>query len=79
MVYDPVGQRILMFGGYDGNYKNDVWQLSLGASPAWTLLSTQGTPPSPRHWVAGAFDPVGNRFILIGAIRAAPPSTTSGR
>src|SRR5438552_16460997 len=53
MVYDPVGQRVLLFGGYDGSYQNDVWVLTLGASPAWTQLPTQGSLPIGRHWDAG--------------------------
>jgi hypothetical protein len=49
-VYDPVGARMIVFGGYDGALLNDVWALSLTDPPTWTPLTTSGTPPTaPRR------------------------------
>lgn len=43
-VYDPVGDRLIVFGGTGitsgaTGYFSDVWALSLGAHPTWQLLS----------------------------------------
>src|SRR5206468_1409576 len=35
-IYDPVRDRLLVFGGWDGGFLNDVWSLSLGGTPQWT-------------------------------------------
>ena len=48
-IYDPVRQRMLVIGGYDGTTKNDVWALSLPGM-VWTQL-TPGGPAVMR--VAG--------------------------
>jgi len=38
-TYDPVGDRMIVFGGYNaGVLINDTWQLSLSGTPAWTQL-----------------------------------------
>ena len=41
-IYDPVADRMLIFGGDTGVQKNDVWQLSLGPAPTWTQLNPSG-------------------------------------
>ena len=68
MVYDSTHDRMLVFGGADvsNNAQNDVWSLSLGASPAWTKLSPLGTPPAARSGAAGVYDPVNDRLVLFG-------------
>ena len=49
-IYDPVRDRMVVFGGYDGNgNRNDVWALSLSGSPAWSELTPAGSLPSARH------------------------------
>jgi hypothetical protein len=46
MVYDPIGDRMILFGG---NQHNDVWALSLSSSPTWTPVVPAGTPPPPYY------------------------------
>jgi Galactose oxidase, central domain/Kelch motif len=65
-VYDPSRQRMVVFGGNDGAELNDVWALSLGATPQWTQLSPSGTPPSARAQLAGIYDPVRDRMLIQG-------------
>jgi hypothetical protein len=46
-IYDPVRDRMLVFGGSDGTgFLNDVWALSLAGSLAWSALA----PAGPRSW-----------------------------
>lgn len=78
-VYDPVNNRMLVFGGdhWDQagqlNVKlGDLWQLSnangTGGPPAWTELTPSGTPPGPRFYHTAAFDAANQRMILMGGI-----------
>jgi hypothetical protein len=65
-IYDPVGQRMIVFGGYDGAGMNDSWVSSLGQNPSWSPLTTAGTSPSPRWGHSAIYDPVRNRMIVFG-------------
>ncbi len=65
-IYDPVRDRMIVFGGHDGAPRNDVWALSLGPSPAWTQLAPSGAPPSPRNDLMAIYDPTGDRLVLFG-------------
>ena len=65
-VYDPVNDRMIVFGGYDGAYKNDVTALYLSPNPVWASVAIAGTPPAPRAWSSAVYDPVRRRVVLIG-------------
>lgn len=76
-VFDPIGQRMVVFGGISVHqnvpygssslvYANDCWQLSLSGSPVWSALPAAGTSPSPRMDHTAVFDPVGNRMLVFG-------------
>ena len=66
-IYDPIRDRMLIFGGSnrDGAF-NDVWALALAGPPAWTRLVPSGTPPSPRSLARAEYDPVGDRLVVLG-------------
>jgi len=67
-IVDTPRSRMIVFGGTDdfaaGTCFNDVWALSLIASPAWEELSPVGTPPTPRVASAAAYDPLRERMIV---------------
>jgi galactose oxidase-like protein len=63
-IYDPVRNRMVVFGGYDVAMLNDVWQLTLGASPAWGSILPAGPLPLPRADHALAYDSVRDRLVL---------------
>jgi hypothetical protein len=63
MVYDTLRKRVLVFGGWDGEYKNDLWQLSLVDS-TWTSLGATGPPGRAAH--SAVYDPLGDRMIVYG-------------
>ncbi len=69
-VWDPVGNRMLMYGGFysaGGNsYLSDLWSLSLGGSPAWTQLSPTGGPPSTRQAPEAAYDSHLGAMVMYG-------------
>jgi hypothetical protein len=73
-VYDAANDRLVLFGGLDGAgiARNDVWALSLAGTPAWTQLTTAGTPPSARYGAGALFDRVRQRMVLFGGGTGSP-------
>jgi len=70
-AYDPVRQRLIVFGGATPNGAswatlNDVWALSATDPPVWSQLAPTGTAPSPRLAASMAYDPARDRMILFG-------------
>ncbi len=66
-IYDPVRQRVLVFGGQSGGAAlNDVRALTVTGTPTWSALATAGTPPVPRAHTDAIYDPVGDRMIVFG-------------
>lgn len=69
-IFDPVGDRMIVFGGQsvdglDGE-ANDVWVLSTASGSHWTTLGVLGTPPSPRHGASAIYDAARGRMIVFG-------------
>lgn len=64
-IYDPVGDRLIVFGGYDGHYFGDLWQLSFSGTPTWSPLAATGGGPSARAGHVAIYDPVGQRMIVF--------------
>jgi hypothetical protein len=73
-VYDAANDRLVVFGGIDGAgaAKNDAWALSLGATPAWTLIAATGTPPSTRFGAGALYDRARQRMVLFGGGTGVP-------
>ena len=70
-VYDPVNNRMIMFGGVIGTgFASDVWVLSnangLGGTSAWTQVVPQNSTPIPRRYAAAGYDPDTNRLTIFG-------------
>src|SRR5439155_27020807 len=71
MIYDPVRDRLLVFGGVDLSKPsfesvNDVWATPHGGTPAWTAVAATGTPPPARYDHTAIYDPVRDRLIVFG-------------
>ena len=69
VTYDTARDRLVIFGGYDSvdHYAlDDVWALSLNASPAWTELHPTGWPGLSRIGHTAVYDPHGDRMVVFG-------------
>jgi hypothetical protein len=72
LVYDPSGDRLVLFGGFDGTSppylrRNDVWTLDLSTpGAAWTAVTPAGSPPSPRSSFTCVYDAAGDRAVIFG-------------
>ena len=64
-IYDPVRDRMLVFGGWDKGPTNDVWALSLSGNPSWQRL-TPGQGPEARYEHTAIYDPVRDRMVVLG-------------
>jgi hypothetical protein len=69
-VYDPIRDRMLVFGGYNSTYLhpylNETWELSLSDTPTWTQLAPVGDPPSGRRDCVAIYDPQQDRMLVFG-------------
>jgi hypothetical protein len=71
-MYDAAHQRYIVFGGewgtLYGGYQlfNEVWTLTLGATPAWGQLTVAGSPPGERHSPQFGYDAARNRLLVFG-------------
>jgi hypothetical protein len=73
-IYDPVRDRMVIFGGYGGIFLNDVWALSLSGTPQWTRLTPTGAAPTARFLHSAIYDPVRDRMLVFGGARDWAPS-----
>ncbi len=68
-VYDPAGDRVIVFGGADYHTGfNDVWALSVTPKIEWSRLNPAGDLPAPRSWHAATIDTGRHRLIIFGGI-----------
>jgi hypothetical protein len=69
VIYDPVRDRMVMFGGFvkygSSGPVSDVWALSLADTPAWTELAPIGVAPSGGYAHSATYDPVRDRMVVL--------------
>ena len=77
-AYDPVRDRMMVFGGNAGLGLNDTYALDLRANPPqWSQVTTSPPAPDRREKLASAFDVAGDRFIIVaGHSEISPGSDT---
>lgn len=71
-VYDPVGNRMIVFGGRgaDGSYPTDVWALSFEGPPSWLDLTPVAPGPAGREGQSAIYDSRRGRMVLFGGYDA---------
>jgi len=63
-IYDPVGKRVIIFGGTGNNGTlNDTWAFDLSAR-TWTKLPTSGATPAPRLGFDAVYDSIGHQMVI---------------
>ncbi len=66
MIYDPIGDRLVLFGGNDGTFRYDSWSLDLAPGGNWSPIGATGSVPSGRYGHASYYDPVGHNLFIFG-------------
>jgi hypothetical protein len=66
MVYDPIHDRMVMFGGWTPDrYFDDLWSLALDPTPTWSQVQLPGEAPSGRRSHAAIYDPLRQRMLVF--------------
>lgn len=75
-MYDPVRDRVVVFGGWGGTpafYRGDLKALSLAGTPAWSPLAPSSAGfPRPRADSGGFYDARRDRLVLFGGYGSYP-------
>jgi hypothetical protein len=66
IIYDAPNHRLVLFGGYDGAYRNDVWTTDLGPLSTWKHLLPSGSAPVGRSSHSAIYDAPRHRMIVFG-------------
>jgi len=78
-IYDPNGDRMIVFGGIEQNddlstgFSTRLWALGFSGTPAWIELHPTGGPPEPRAYHSAVYDPNGKRMIVFGGASQSGP------
>lgn len=68
-IYDPVRRRMIVFGGFDGRRRNDVWALTLGSeSPRWERIPARGALPPERNAHVAVYDAARDRMVVFAGV-----------
>ncbi len=71
MVYDPINQRAILFGGRSTSILDDTWIYYYGNN-TWTELNTTGSPGT-RYWHGMTYDSQNHKVIVFGGRRTGAP------
>jgi hypothetical protein len=68
-IYDPVRDRMLVFGGQTSaaGIPDTVWALAFTPAPAWSIIIAAGSPGG-RFGHSAVYDPTLDRMIVFGGI-----------
>jgi hypothetical protein len=65
-IYDPVRDRMIVFGGRASGDLNDTWAFDLAGVPSWTELHPPAPLPRTRGGHSALYDPAGDRMLVYG-------------
>ncbi|MEO8903738.1 MAG: hypothetical protein ABI488_15660 [Polyangiaceae bacterium] len=66
-IYDPVGQRMIVYGGNNDSAQHllpSLHSLALDDSLEWSVLNPSGTPPPVSENFSVVYDPIGQRMLM---------------
>jgi len=72
LVLDPIGDRLLLYGGYATNgwdsyrYLDDLWELPLSGPLQWRQVEIAGVRPPQMAFHSGVFDARRRRMVISG-------------
>lgn len=72
-AYDPDRGALVIFGGFNGGFLADTWELEMGGGAQWTL---QPSGPGARADAFMVYDTTRHTMVMFGGL--APGSTTWG-
>ena len=75
-IYDPIRDRMIVFGGTSSTQLNDVYALDLATDPSWVSLTPVGEAPSPRRMHSAIYDPTSDRMVIHGGWNGSIKSDT---
>jgi hypothetical protein len=81
LAYDPVRDRLVLFGGISSTNEclNDVWFLSRAPGSNWVEVSPTGAAPMGRGDAAMVYDPPRDRMLILGGrVPGTPAGTVPG-
>lgn len=69
-AFDASTNRLLIFGGTNGTYRNDLWSIELNAAPSWSRISPTTTSlPPERGGHSMTIDPLRRKLWVTGGTR----------
>jgi len=71
MVYDPINQRAILFGGRASSIMDDTW-IYYSGNNTWTELNTTGKPDT-RYWHGMVYDSNNHKVIVFGGRHVGAP------
>ena len=69
-VFDPVHDRVVMYGGVDRGptfYSIETWALNFESGPHWTRLEPSGAAPTGGQFDLVVYDSDRHRMVFLGA------------
>jgi hypothetical protein len=65
-IYDPIMDRMVIYGGFNGTILGDVWALDLAGPAAWTDITPSGPSPAMRYHHTAIYDPLRKCMVIFG-------------
>ena len=63
-IYDPVLDRLVMYGGSGAGVDGSVWAFTFGASEVWSIIGSGG--PGARFSHSSVYDEAQHRMLVFG-------------
>ncbi|HKW13408.1 MAG TPA: kelch repeat-containing protein, partial [Candidatus Krumholzibacteria bacterium] len=70
-IYDPVNDRLVIYGGSDYHNRPEGWTINLSGTPAWTQLDTHDPYPHGRSFHTGVYDTARQRLVIFSGYQFA--------